>query len=129
MSTEATGLPPGTMVAGRYRVEGALAVGGMGAIDRGVDVQTGRRVVIKSVLAELAREPELERRLEREAQAASFVRHPNVVEVLALDRVPGGGLALVMELAEGRTLRDALGPRRPAGAPMPAARIGYARRR
>ncbi len=105
----AAGLPPGTLVAGRYRVEAALAAGGMGAIDRAVDVHTGRRVAIKSVLPELASEPQLERRLEREAQAASFVRHPNVVEVLALDCVASGGLALVMELAEGQTLRDALG--------------------
>ena len=44
------GPPTRQGVAGRYRVEAALAAGGMGAIDRAVDVQTGRRVAIKSVL-------------------------------------------------------------------------------
>ena len=109
---------PGTVVAKKYRVEGPLAVGGMSELFRAVDTETGRAVVVKTVLPELAGVPELEKRLEREAQAASFVRHPNVVEVLALDRVPGGGLALVMELAEGETLRDALrdGPLAPARA-------------
>jgi eukaryotic-like serine/threonine-protein kinase len=107
--TAAGGLAAGTLVAGRYRVEAPLGAGGMGAVYRAVDVQGGRPVAVKTVLAELAGEAALERRLEREAAASTFVRHPNVVEVLALDRLAGGGLALVMELVEGRTLRAALG--------------------
>jgi serine/threonine protein kinase len=104
-----SGLAAGTLVAGRYRVEAALGAGGMGAVYRAVDVQGGRPVAVKTVLAELAGEAAFERRLEREAAASTFVRHPNVVEVLALDRLAGGGLALVMELVDGRTLRAALG--------------------
>jgi serine/threonine protein kinase len=102
------GLAAGTLVAGRYRIEAPLGAGGMGTVYRGVDVRGGRPVAVKAVLGDLATDAAAVRRLEREAAASTFVRHPNVVEVLALDRVDGGGLALVMELVDGPTLRAAL---------------------
>jgi serine/threonine protein kinase len=101
-------LSAGTVVADRWRAESPLGAGGMGAVWRGVDVATQRPVAIKTALAELADDAALARRLEREAKAQSFLKHPNVVEVLALDRLIDGTVALVMELVDGQSLGDAL---------------------
>jgi len=101
-------LTAGTVVATRYRVDTPLGAGGMGAVFRGTDTQTGRAVAIKIALDDVGGDAILARRLEREAQAASFLHHPHVVDVLALDRLIDGTVALVMELVEGRTLRDAI---------------------
>jgi serine/threonine-protein kinase len=106
-------LPPGTIVAARYQIVGPLGRGGMGVIYRGVELGGGREVAIKTAIGAGVVDDEQARRLEREAQAASFVQHPNVVEVIALDRLADGTIALVMELVAGQTLRDAL-----AGGPL-----------
>ncbi len=104
-------LAAGTIVAARYQVVGPLGRGGMGVIYRGVEVGSGREVAIKTAIGAGVVDDEQARRLEREAQAASFVQHPNIVEVIALDRLPDGTIALVMELVPGQTLRDALAGR------------------
>ena len=101
-------LASGTLVGERWRAEAPLGAGGMSAVWRGVDTSSGRAVAIKTALAELAGDPVLARRLEREAKATSFLLHPNIVEVLALDRLIDGTVALVMELIEGVLLADAL---------------------
>jgi serine/threonine-protein kinase len=101
-------LSKGTIVADRWRAEEQLGVGGMGAVWRGVEIATGRPVAIKTALGELADDDALARRLEREAKAASFLQHPNVVEVLALGRLIDGTVALVMELVDGKSLGDEL---------------------
>jgi serine/threonine protein kinase len=101
-------LAAGTLIAARYRVTGPLGAGGMATVFRGVDTQTGGPVAIKIALDDLGGDATLVRRLEREAQAASFLHHPHVVDVLALDRLVDGTVALVMELVEGRTLRAVL---------------------
>ncbi len=101
-------LAAGTIVGGRWRAEAQLGSGGMGAVWRGVDVGTGRAVAIKTALGDFGGDDALARRLEREAKAASFLQHPNVVEVLALDRLADGTVALVMELLEGASLGEAI---------------------
>jgi serine/threonine-protein kinase len=127
-------LAPETIVAGRWRAEAPLGAGGMGAVWRGVDVASGRAVAIKAALGELAGDDAFARRLEREAKAASFVQHPNVVDVLALDRLSDGTVALVMELIDGETLGAALdaGPLAPRRALVIArqilAGVGHAHR-
>jgi serine/threonine-protein kinase len=98
----------GTMIGGRWRADAPLGAGGMGAVWRGVDVASGRPVAIKTALAELGGDDALARRLEREAKAQSFLQHPNIVEVLALDRLVDGTIAVVMELVDGMTLAAAL---------------------
>src|SRR5579862_7123698 len=127
-------LAPGTIVGGRWRAEAPLGSGAMGAVWRGVELASGREVAIKAALGDVAGDDALARRLEREAKAASFVPHPNVVEVLALDRLIDGTLALVMELVDGDTLAAALerGPLAPRRALVIArqilAGVGHAHR-
>ncbi|HTJ42615.1 MAG TPA: serine/threonine-protein kinase [Kofleriaceae bacterium] len=119
-------LAAGMLVADRYRADAPLGRGGMATVWRGVDVASGRPVAIKTTLAELAGDDAFARRLEREAKAASFLQHPHVVDVLALDRLIDGTVALVMELLDGVTLGDELydhGPMAPRRALVLARQI------
>jgi len=83
------GLAPGTVVAGRYRVEGVLGEGGMGCVLRARDLAAGRPVALKLIRAELAERVDL-LRFEREARlAAEAGRGGGVVRVHDLGRHQG----------------------------------------
>lgn len=98
----------GTLLDGRYRLEEKLGQGGIGAVYRAVHVRTGRAVAVKVLLPEWAQAGGMAARFEREARAAGFLKHTNIVEVIALGRVDGGPLYLVMELCTGVSVGDAL---------------------
>ncbi len=69
------------MVARRYRVCGVLGQGGMGAVYRVEDAETGDVVALKTLREDLYDREDLVKRFEREAQAASRIGHPNIVGV------------------------------------------------
>lgn len=96
------------MLDGRYRLEEKLGQGGIGAVYRAVHVRTGRTVAVKVLLPEWAQAGGMAARFEREARAAGFLKHANIVEVIALGRVEDGPLYLVMELCTGVSVGDAL---------------------
>jgi serine/threonine-protein kinase len=98
----------GQTLDGRYLLDAQLGQGGMGTVYRATHVRSGRQVAIKVLLPEWAQTGPMASRFEREARAAGFLKHPNLVDVLALGRVPDGPLYLVMELCAGRPLGDLL---------------------
>jgi serine/threonine protein kinase len=98
---------PGDMVAGKYRVDGFIARGGMGAVLSATHQVTGRRVALKWVLPDPEQDAEATHRVVREARAAARVRHANVVDVYDVGE-HDGSLFLVMELLEGETLHARL---------------------
>jgi eukaryotic-like serine/threonine-protein kinase len=103
----------------RYTIEAPLGQGGMGHVYRAEDGRLGRRVAIK-VISERLASPEACARLVREARAAAALDHPNAVAVFDVgehDGVP----YIVMELVDGRTLREALGDARATR----SARVGW----
>jgi serine/threonine protein kinase len=111
----------GHLVAGRFRLLALLGAGGMGAVFRAEDTQTGTTVAVKILHAALADDDEIASRFAREAKTASELEHPNIVPVFFHGTTPGtGGNAryLVMPLLEGVELRDLIGP------PMDPARAG-----
>ncbi len=101
-------LPAGTVVAGRYRLESVLGKGGMGVVYSAKHLELDTKVALKILPSIYVRDPESLQRFEREARTACKVRHPNVVEVFDLGRLPSGEPYLVMEFLEGYDLDAAL---------------------
>ncbi|MCU0676176.1 MAG: serine/threonine protein kinase [Myxococcota bacterium] len=98
-------MQPGTVVAGRYRVEAHLASGGMGAVYRARHTLADRVVALKILRpTSMGLDVADVRRFRREATAAAHIGHPGIVEVLDAG-VEEGFLFLVMELLEGESLR------------------------
>jgi hypothetical protein len=97
-------LSPGARL-GSYEVLDRLGTGGMGEVYRARDTRLGRTVALK-VLRPGA-DPELLRRLDREARAASALSHPNIVQIYDVGQAAGeaGEHYVVMEYVEGETLR------------------------
>jgi serine/threonine-protein kinase len=107
----ADALAPGTML-GRYEINRLLGRGGMGNVYEAVHCDLKKRVAIKTLLPALAASPEAKQRFLREGQAASRIRHPNVVDIT--DVVADGPISyLVMEYLEGENLSDFIGRQGP----------------
>ncbi|MGH9929450.1 MAG: protein kinase domain-containing protein, partial [Pyrinomonadaceae bacterium] len=98
---------------GKYRLEERLGIGGMGTVYRARHLLIDRPVAVK-VLNRLFVEDEAARtRFRREARAAGRLQHPNAVTVTDFGESQDGYVYLVMELLEGRTLRDVLAKEAP----------------
>jgi eukaryotic-like serine/threonine-protein kinase len=70
-----------TVIAGRYRIEGRLGVGGMSTVHLAFDNRLERYVAIKLLAEHLADDPTFVSRFRREALAAARLVHPNIVQV------------------------------------------------
>jgi serine/threonine protein kinase len=97
----------GQVLAGKWRIERVVGVGGMAQVFAAKH-RNGRAVAIKLMRPELAVEPALVQRFLREAYAANRLGHAGAVPVLDDDKTEDGVPYLVMDLLEGRTLRDHL---------------------
>lgn len=93
----------GRSVAGRYRIERRIGVGGMGVVYRATG-RDGEPVAIKTLPSRLADAEDLARRFRREARVASLLRGPHVVEVRDAGELPDGTLYYAMELVDGTPL-------------------------
>ncbi|MGH8514856.1 MAG: protein kinase domain-containing protein, partial [Gammaproteobacteria bacterium] len=69
----------GQTLAGKYKIEGLLGQGGMGAVYRATHVMLGKPIALKLIRPEIVTSPEVVRRFQREARAASLLSHPNIV--------------------------------------------------
>ena len=102
------GLPaPGTTVVARYRLDEAMARGGMSMIYRAHDLFHDREVVLK-VLPGKLRTASSHARFMREARLASLVEHPQVVVTHDAGLMEDGTPYIVMELVRGRSLFERL---------------------
>src|SRR5512136_754546 len=72
----------GTVVAGRYRLSGHLASGGMAAVYVAEDTRERREVALKILMPHLAGSPAAVRRFLAEGAIAGMIDHRNVVRVL-----------------------------------------------
>ncbi len=93
----------GRSVAGRYRIERRIGVGGMGLVYRAVD-REGRLVAVKTLHAHYGQSDEMVRRFRREARMAGLLEGPNVVRIYESGELPDGTLFYAMELVDGRSL-------------------------
>ena len=96
-------------IAGRYRVEGRLGVGGMSTVLLAFDERLERYVAVKLLAEHLADDPTFVSRFRREALAAARLVHPNIVQVFdfGLDRDTGRHF-IVMERVTGRSCAELL---------------------
>jgi serine/threonine-protein kinase len=101
----AVDLATGSTFAGRYKIVGRLASGGMGAVYEALHLETRRKRALKVMLPELFSKPELRDRFRREAHVTSSVKSEFLVDVFdaGLDEASGMPF-LVMELLEGQDL-------------------------
>ena len=72
---------PGKMLGDRYQVGEVIGRGGMAEVHEGRDLRLGRRVAIKILRPDLAKDPTFQERFRREAQSAAALNHPNIVAV------------------------------------------------
>ncbi|MCC6928811.1 MAG: protein kinase [Gemmatimonadaceae bacterium] len=92
---------------GEYDCLGELGRGGMAVVYRARERALGREVAVKVVRPRFHTDSESVARLAREARTVAQLEHPNIVSLHAVKPLTNG-LALVMQLVPGRTLKDAL---------------------
>ena len=98
----------GSVLDGRYRIDGVLGTGGMGRVYRAEHTKIGKSVAIKVLHADLHRNREASQRFQREAIASGRLDHPNIVGVSDFGVLDDGTCYLVMEVLEGESLGDRL---------------------
>ncbi len=100
---------PGTLLAGKYRVERVLRSGGMGTVVVATQVELDRKVALKFMLAESGNDATVAfLRFEREARAVARLRGEHVVQVFDFGKLDHGEPFIVMELLDGQDLRTLL---------------------
>jgi serine/threonine-protein kinase len=96
---------------GRYELGQVLGRGGMAEVHLAHDTRLGRTVAVKTLRADLARDPSFQARFRREAQSAASLNHPAIVAVYDTgeDYIEGISIPyIVMEYVDGSTLRELL---------------------
>jgi eukaryotic-like serine/threonine-protein kinase len=96
-------LPAGTVLRGKYRIDGVIGSGGM-AVVYAATHRNRKRFAVKVLHSEFSTRHEVRARFVREGYVANSVEHPGVVSVLDDDVTEDGSAFLVMELLEGATV-------------------------
>ncbi len=94
----------GAVIAGKFRLERILGIGGMGAVFEATHTALGERVAVKFLRPELRDKPELVERFLREARSQFRINSDHVVRVLDVGTAESGTPYIAMELLEGVSL-------------------------
>jgi serine/threonine-protein kinase len=109
----------GCVIDGRYQVESVLGEGGMGVVYTCKHKLIGKRVAMKVLRADMARDPEVTSRFLNEARAASAIGNPHIIDISDFGRLPDGSTYFVMEYLDGLPLTKVIDPQNP----IPVVRI------
>jgi len=121
MSEELPPLPgrlaPGAMLAG-YRIEEEIGRGGMAVVYCAYDDHLDRRVALKVLAPDLARDEEFRARFIQESRIAAATEHPNIIPVFSAGEADGVLYIAMRYIPDGdvRSLIDRVGPLPPARA-------------
>jgi eukaryotic-like serine/threonine-protein kinase len=105
-------LSSGQVLGSRYEIRECIGSGGMGAIYAARRIHIGDTVAVKVLRPEVVHDTQSRERFQREARAAARLHHPNAVVVHDFGQDPDGTTYIVMELLEGRSLRQFLSEER-----------------
>ena len=106
----------GRSLDGKYRLDKRLSSGGMGTVYKATHLMLGKALAVKLIKADLPASPEVVRRFQREAKAASNLNHPNIAPAYDLGQTQDGTLYIAMEYIDGPSLKEVIqaGPIDPA---------------
>ncbi|HEX6839403.1 MAG TPA: protein kinase, partial [Polyangia bacterium] len=110
MAAQASPTAVGSLLNGTYRLERIIAEGGMGVVYEAQHVRLPRRFAVKILGKPVDSDTTITTlaRFRREAEIASTLAHPHIVEVFDYQVAESGAPYLVMELLEGEDLADRL---------------------
>jgi serine/threonine protein kinase len=98
----------GEIIAGKYRVERVLGVGGMGVVVAAMHLELEQRVALKFLLKEAASHADVSARFAREARSAAKIRSQHVARVIDVGTLDTGAPYMVMEYMDGEDLEQVL---------------------
>jgi len=99
-------VPIGAVLAGRYRVEHVLGMGGMGVVVKAMHLQLHQPVAMKFLLPEVLGNQQIVQRFLREAQAAVRLKSEHVARVIDVGSLDTGAPYMVLEYLEGSDLSN-----------------------
>lgn len=96
----------GQVVGGRYHIVALIGEGGMGVVYKAEQRlgSTVRKVAVKTLHAELSRDPSITARFHREVGTVAQLEHPNTVRVYDFGSTDDGTLYIAMEFLDGKAL-------------------------
>jgi serine/threonine protein kinase len=98
----------GSVLGDRYVIDRVLGEGGMGKVYRAHHKVIDKKVAVKILHAELAKDKESVGRFLREARAASSIGNPHIVDIIDFGEADDGSTYFVMEFLNGQSLGDTL---------------------
>ena len=96
----------GTVVDKRYRVQQQIGEGGMGVVYLASHTVLGKKMALKVLRGEMAKDADVVQRFMQEAKAATSIGHENIVDISDFGRLTDGTAYFVMEYLDGEALTD-----------------------